>query len=159
MRKWVRSIPPKTMNNMLHCFHGVYTKDMDRCWESDDGYSVASRLLNTEWGKVEHVTIVKRGGITFNGEKDVSWKVKQEIKDELFGKKRVAIEVFPTEDRMIDTADVYHLWVFEKGFRLPFGIHPKEIGLTTPINRGDFMPTQEELEECQEFFDNDKNMA
>ena len=109
---------------------------MDRQWESDDGYSVSSRLLSTEWGKVEHVSIQRRGGMAFNGEKDIPWKVKQEIKDELFCKKRVAIEVFPTADRMIDQCDVYHLWDFEKGIRLPFGIHPKEKSLTNTIRRG-----------------------
>lgn len=32
-------------------------------------------------------------------------------------------------------ADCYHMWVFEKGFELPFGIHPKD-KKTTPVNRG-----------------------
>ena len=32
-------------------------------------------------------------------------------------------------------ADCYHMWVFEKGFELPFGIHPKD-KKTAPVNRG-----------------------
>ena len=32
-------------------------------------------------------------------------------------------------------ADCYHLWVFEKGFELPFGIHPKDKKAPL-VNRG-----------------------
>lgn len=155
MRKWTRAFSPKTLNDKLHCYHGLWHPEMDRQWESDDGYSVSSRLLSCEWGNVEHVTICRRhldGAIPTGGEEEISWKIKQEIKDELFGTKRVAIEVFPTADRMIDAADVYHLWVFEKGFRLPFGIHPKEVGLTNTINRGAYIPNDEEVAELNKIF-------
>ena len=49
-----------------------------------------------------------------------------QIKNELFGEKRAAIEVYPSQDRLVDAADTYHLWVFEKGFKMPFGIHPRD---------------------------------
>ena len=58
-----------------------------------------------------------------------------QIKNELFGEKRLAIEVFPTQDRLVDVCDCYHLWVFEKGFQLPFGIHPRD-KKTVTVNRG-----------------------
>lgn len=49
-----------------------------------------SRLLRTEWGKVEHVTISyvddKDLSFSFNGERDIHWAVKQEIKNELLAK-------------------------------------------------------------------------
>lgn len=57
------------------------------------------------------------------------------IKNDLFGEKRVAVEVFPTQDRLVDVCDCYHLWVFEKGFQLPFGIHPRD-KKTVTVNRG-----------------------
>lgn len=59
------------------------------------------------------------------------WK----LKNDLFGEKRVAVEVFPTQDRLVDVCDCYHLWVFEKGFQLPFGIHPRD-KKTVTVNRG-----------------------
>ena len=37
---------------------------MDRCWFSDDGYQVTSRILITDWGKVEHAAI------TYNGDEE-----------------------------------------------------------------------------------------
>ena len=35
----------------------------------------------------------------------------------------------------MDVCDCYHLWVFEKGFQLPFGIHPRD-KKTVTVNRG-----------------------
>ena len=92
---------------------------MDRCWESNDGYNVMSRLLNTKWGKVEHVTIIKiSDSNSSDGSRDIPWRIKQEIKNELFGENILAIEVFPTDDMLVDECDVYHLWVFDKNFEL-----------------------------------------
>lgn len=110
---------------------------MDRAWISEDQkYSVMSRLLRTEWGKVEHVTITAAEGVgRSDGSGDIPWAVKMEIKNDLFGEKRVAVEVFPTQDRLVDVCDCYHLWVFEKGFQLPFGIHPRD-KKTVTVNRG-----------------------
>ena len=117
-------------------YHG-WMREMDRAWISEDQkYSVMSRLLRTEWGKVEHVTITAAEGVgRSDGSGDIPWAVKMEIKNDLFGEKRVAVEVFPTQDRLVDVCDCYHLWVFEKGFQLPFGIHPRD-KKTVTVNRG-----------------------
>ena len=141
--EWVKAITPKQMHDTLGIYNGQWHKEMDRCWVRDDGVCVCSRLVRIPeefGGKIEHVTITRghKGEdtptITTDGSRGFSWAEKQQIKDELFGKNRVAIEVYPTEDRLVDTADVYHLWVLPKGFRLPFGIHPKEY--KKAINRG-----------------------
>ena len=112
-RVWRETISPKWMHDTLGVFHGYWLPQMDRCWISDDGYEVMSRLLRTEWGKVEHVTISYVGdaylSFSFNEERDIHWTVKQEIKNELFGENRVAIEVFPEEKSKIDAQDIYHL--------------------------------------------------
>ena len=67
---------------------------------------------------------------------DVNDVVKQEIKDDLFGEKRVAIEVFPAAKNLVDICDVYHLWVLPKDFKLPFGIHPTRDSEGFPVQRG-----------------------
>ena len=153
---WIKSVPPKMLHDQFDLYQGAWLPEMDRCWiRKEDGCCVSSRLLRTKWGKVEHVTITRRSpGIpavtyTNDGSGDLTWAEKQQIKDELFGKNRVAVEVFPTEDRLVNAADVYHLWVFEKNFRLPFGIHPKEY--QKAINRG-YSMTQGELEELREWY-------
>lgn len=135
--KWTETITPKQAAEELGVPYHGWMREMDRAWISEDQkYSVMSRLLRTEWGKVEHVTITAAEGVgRSDGSGDIPWAVKMEIKNDLFGEKRVAVEVFPTQDRLVDVCDCYHLWVFEKGFQLPFGIHPRD-KKTVTVNRG-----------------------
>ena len=79
-----------------------------------------------------------------------SWAEKQEIKNELFGEDRFAIEVYPKERKLVDSADVYHLWVFDKKKEMPFGIHPKEY--TKAVNRG-YSMTEDELKVLKAYYD------
>lgn len=136
-KKWTETITPKQAAEELGVPYHGWMREMDRAWISEDQkYSVMSRLLRTEWGKVEHVTITAAEGVgRSDGSGDIPWAVKMEIKNDLFGEKRVAVEVFPTQDRLVDVCDCYHLWVFEKGFQLPFGIHPRD-KKTVTVNRG-----------------------
>lgn len=135
--KWIETITPKQAAEELGAPYHGWMREMDRAWISEDQkYSVMSRLLRTEWGKVEHVTITAAEGVgRSDGSGDIPWAVKMEIKNDLFGEKRVAVEVFPTQDRLVDVCDCYHLWVLEKGFQLPFGIHPRD-KKTVTVNRG-----------------------
>ena len=125
-RIWTETLSPMAVNEKLNCYHGFWMPQMDRCWDSDDGYQVCSRLIKTDWGKVEHVTIKRLGTLSSDGSADISWATKMEIKNELFGENRVAIEVFPKTKRLVDVMDIYHLWVFDKDFNMPFGIHPMD---------------------------------
>ena len=132
MRTWHKCIPPKYVHNKLGMYHGEWLPQMDKYWESDDGYDVMSRKIRTDWGVVEHVTVhrmVKAG--------DIPWSVKQEIKNELFGERTTAIEVYPDVRNLVDVCDVYHLWILPEGFKLPFGIHPTRDAKCAPVQRGD----------------------
>lgn len=151
MSTWIKGVPPKMAHDIFGVYHGQWMPEMDRCWiRKEDGVCVCSRLLRTAIGKVEHVTITRSPDNHFSGKAgDFAWAEKQQIKNELFGTKRAAVEVFPSADRLIDVMDVYHLWVFEKGYQLPFGIHPKEY--QKAINRGYGM-SPEELRTLQEFY-------
>lgn len=131
MRTWHKGIPPKYVHEKLGIYRGEWMPHMDKCWESDDGYSVLSRKIRTEWGVVEHVTIQRMGGFG-----DISWADKQEIKNELFGERATAIEVFPDVRNLVDICDVYHLWVLPEKFKLPFGIHPTRDVKCVPVQRG-----------------------
>jgi hypothetical protein len=52
----------------------------------------------------------------------LDWRHLQWIKNELVGEENEGVEIFPAESRLIDAANQFHLWVFEKsGFHLPFG--------------------------------------
>lgn len=95
--KWTETITPKQAAEELGVPYHGWMREMDRAWISEDQkYSVMSRLLRTEWGKVEHVTITAAEGVgRSDGSGDIPWAVKMEIKNDLFGEKRVAVEVFP----------------------------------------------------------------
>lgn len=139
-RVWNETISPAYMHEKLGIYNGVWMPLMDRCWESTDGYQVMSRLVRTEYGRVEHAVIIRveSGANKFssNGSRDIPWSEKQKIKNELFGENRLAIEVFPKAKDLVDVMDVYHLWVFDKDYKLPFGIHPTRDRLGTPVARG-----------------------
>ncbi len=51
------------------------------------------------------------------------WRDLQRIKNELAGEDRFAVQVCPPESRLIDEADMYHLWVMPGGFEPGFGLH------------------------------------
>ena len=49
------------------------------------------------------------------------WRDFQQIKNELCGEEREALELYPRESRLVDTANQFHLWVQKKGFVIPVG--------------------------------------
>lgn len=53
---------------------------------------------------------------------ELTWGEKQRIKDELFGIDRMAVEVYPRKEDLVDEADMYHLWVFPSGTKFDFGL-------------------------------------
>lgn len=154
-RKWVKCIPPKKLQEITPVYKGVWMPQMDRYWESDDGYNVMSRQIKTSVGVIEHITIGRLGGFNIGGSGEVPWSVKQEIKDELFGVKRIAIEVFPSRKHLVDVCDVYHLWLLPKDYTMPFGIHPIRDPQCDPVERGyDF-----DLDKCKEWTDSPERAA
>lgn len=151
---WIKAVTPKQLNDVMNVYHGQWTPEMDRCWiREEDGVCVSSRLLNTKWGKVEHVTITRKSnGLipSTDGSAGFTWSEKQQIKDELFGENRAAVEVYPKSDRLVDVADVYHLWVFDKKIDIPFGIHPKEY--QKAINRGSVPLSAEDIDKLKQYY-------
>ena len=110
---FIKVMPPKFM----HDYFGLYPDgpnrlgwhgEMDRSWiDNDADICVCSRLIRTQFGNVEHVTISKGTG-TNDGTGEVTWAEKMQIKNELFGENRFAIEIFPKQKNLVDVCDVYH---------------------------------------------------
>ncbi len=81
-------------------------------------YSVQLHRKPSDWGEII-LLMVRR-----NDEGPIrSWSDMQRIKNEIVGKDRVAVEVYPPESDLVDQANMYHLWVLPPGFNLPFGLH------------------------------------
>lgn len=49
------------------------------------------------------------------------WRHFQQIKNEIAGPEREAVELYPAEARLVDEANQYHLFVLPPGMRVPFG--------------------------------------
>lgn len=50
------------------------------------------------------------------------WRHLQQVKNDIFGPDCEAVELYPSDDRVVDTANSYHLWVLiEPGAKFPFG--------------------------------------
>src|SRR4051812_11570110 len=61
------------------------------------------------------------------------WRHFQQIKNHFVGIENEAVELFPAESRLVDTANVYHLWVHsDPTFRFPLGL-PSRFVTARPI--------------------------
>ena len=137
-RQWVETVPSKYI--FLHSQGTHWPDQLDRAWVSNDGYSVSSRLLHTEmFGEVEHAVITRNQyHYPLGDEGEIPWIIMQEIKNELFGEERMAIEIFPPERYRIRKAHriCWHLWIFEEGKGVPLSIHPDHVRHQAVVNRG-----------------------
>lgn len=113
--KWIEKPSPKALKQGSGWF-----AQMNKYYTYNGKYAAMTREIKTEWGKVIHCCFRNLDGT------DMKWAEKQWLKDSLFGEDRLAIEVYPQKDRLVDAANMYHLWIFEKDFELPFGIHSKD---------------------------------
>ncbi len=54
------------------------------------------------------------------------WRDLQKIKNELVGQEHEAVELYPAESRLVDSANQFHLWCLpESGMRFPFGFNER----------------------------------
>ncbi len=62
-----------------------------------------------------------------------NWRELQQIKNEIIGPEHEAVELFPAESRLVDTANQYHLWVHVSAdYRFPFGFAERCV-LSKPV--------------------------
>jgi hypothetical protein len=55
------------------------------------------------------------------------WRDMQRIKNEICGPEFDAVEIFPAESKLVDSANQYHLFVF-RDLKLPFGFQTRLVG-------------------------------
>ena len=54
---------------------------------------------------------------------NVSWQHKQWIKNDICGVEAEGVELFPAENRMVNSANQYHIWVLTENRKIPCGWH------------------------------------
>jgi hypothetical protein len=80
-------------------------------------YQVEKKILQPELGEAGAIWL----SIKHHDKKAVrDWRHFQRIKNELAGAEREAVEIFPPESQLVDTANQYHLWVLPEGQSTPF---------------------------------------
>jgi len=101
---------------------------------------------DTKWGEIFHITIKKFDQVKafedrsklFDSE-EPTYAEKIQARQITRLEKCVALEVFPSEIRMLDAANLYHLWLLPEEFSLPFPIDLKEnVVLTKQLSGNSF---------------------
>lgn len=69
-----------------------------------------------------HINIRRRDGSMFK-----DWQHFQQIKNEIAGPEREAVEIYPAESRLTDTSNKWHLWVMPENMPLPFGFPHRDV--------------------------------
>lgn len=66
--------------------------------------------------KIDYLSIKRRDKKAIH-----DWRDLQEIKNFVVGSEREAVELYPKESRLVDSANQYHLFVFPEDYTFPFG--------------------------------------
>lgn len=112
-KPFVTAVAPKDIG-----YGQGWCRDMDRSW-TNGYYAVMARDIKTAWGMVTHMTVRNRDGT------EVGWSEKQRIKNILFGVEATAVEVYPAQSKLVDAANMYHLWILHDT-QLPFCLRSKD---------------------------------
>jgi hypothetical protein len=93
-------------------------KQQEEIWHNETYQVAVIRYTQPPFGDCMQINIRRRdGNVIFR-----DWRDFQDIKNQLAGPECEAIELYPAESRLIDTANKYHLWVIlDPSVRFPFG--------------------------------------
>lgn len=97
--------------NEIACVEGVFTDEAGE-------YIVEKHLLKSQL--FEYRLAIKR-----EDRKPIrSWRILQDIKNAVAGVDRTAVEIYPPEVEVTDTANMYHLWVYRPELKPPARLTP-----------------------------------
>lgn len=103
-------------------------------------------LAGEIWLNSQYVVVVRRDEAGFvrhlsirRQDRDAAhdWRDFQQIKNQLAGPDAEAVELYPADERLVDTANQYHLWVYPPGVRIPVGF---PVGLVLDAGEGPDIP-------------------
>ncbi len=89
--------------------------------------SVLLRDIYCRWDPAAKPTHGVHAAYRTVSETELSWRERQSLKTHIFGAQAVGLEIMPREDRVVDEAPMFHMWVFPDGFPMPFGIHNEDL--------------------------------
>jgi len=105
------AFPPNSFEEHDKHFVGVFINDQ---------YQV---IMREHPDKSVWLAIVRR-----DREPVTDWRHKQQIKNQLCGPEREAMEIYPAESRLVDTNNQSHLFVLPPEMTIPFGYSLRDVG-------------------------------
>lgn len=103
-------------------YRAIYSSMLNDEIYLNSRYQVTVRRTNTDDGEggtlqMVHLSIKRIDQLPIR-----DWRDMQRIKNELVGPNCEGVELYPAEDRVVDTANQYHIWCVNSGtYRFPFG--------------------------------------
>lgn len=118
----VNYIPPTPEQlDQIANVHGISREAVEQSLQNGTAYDIwtNSRYQVALHARAELVHLsIKR----LDQEPIHDWRDLQRIKNELVGRRYEGVELYPAEERVVDSANQYHLWVCaDPNFRFPFG--------------------------------------
>ena len=105
----------------------------DETW-GNDRYTVTVHFLDGDRDGFVEITIHNHRRTTH-----IPWRHLQQIKNEVLGADREAVQLFPAEDRLVDTANEYWLYAYPVG-KAPMRNRRTKVGMDHGRNVGYEMP-------------------
>ena len=81
-----------------------------------------SELVKADSPPITHLSIKR-----LDKEPIHDWRKLQQIKNMILGKDVEAVELYPNEERLVDSANQYHLWALPAGLCFPLGFTDKYV--------------------------------
>lgn len=100
-------------------------EDAAECWASVQYTVLAYRetRVGDGWPPMDWLSIRRD-----DREPVRDWRHMQAIKDQLCGPDREGVELYPSDARLVDTANQFHIWVLrEAGAMFPFGFSERSV--------------------------------
>jgi hypothetical protein len=119
------------------------------CWKNSRYTVWVYELPEGPWGDVTHLSIKRNDKEAIH-----DWRDLQRIKNEVTDPRREAVEIYPAEARLTDTANQYHLWVLALGKIIPIGFHDGRVVSGKPGLQAKQRPFEQEPEDQIEVPDN-----
>lgn len=100
----------------------------------NDVYQVnVKQMLTPKNGRILHLSIKRIDKQAIHDWRDLQW-----IKNQIAGPDVDAVEIYPAENRLVDTSNQYHLWCF-LDVKFPFGFYDGRLISEKPF---EFKPGQ-----------------
>lgn len=113
--------PPWTKFSPGNLHHDIIQEGFQEVWVNSR-YQVYVRNFDGPVGPMKHLSIKRLDKLPIH-----DWRDLQRIKNEILGPEEEAVELYPAERRLVDSANQYHLFCFI-GKEAPFGYTTRLVG-------------------------------